>query len=51
MEVKRKQVVADYFLTSTNALTRDGKLVNIDNTGNRVCGHDLRPQARHRSGR
>lgn len=25
------------FLTSTNALTRDGKLVNIDGTGNRVA--------------
>ena len=27
---------ADYFLTSTNAITRDGILVNIDGTGNRV---------------
>ena len=27
---------ADYFLTSTNAITRDGLLVNIDATGNRV---------------
>ena len=27
---------ADYYLMSTNAITLDGKLVNIDGTGNRV---------------
>jgi hypothetical protein len=27
---------ADYFLTSANAVTRDGKIVNIDGNGNRV---------------
>jgi NADPH:quinone reductase-like Zn-dependent oxidoreductase len=27
---------AEYFLTSANALTRDGKIVSIDGTGNRV---------------
>jgi hypothetical protein len=30
-------LTAEYFLTSTNALTQDGKLVNTDNTGNRVA--------------
>lgn len=29
-------LTADVFLTSTNAVTRDGQLVNIDGTGNRV---------------
>lgn len=29
---------ADYYLTSTNAITQDGHLVNIDGTGNRVAG-------------
>ncbi len=28
----------DVFLTGTNALTQDGKLVNVDATGNRVAG-------------
>ncbi len=28
----------DVFLTGTNALTEDGKLVNVDATGNRVAG-------------
>ena len=44
MAVKRKQVVADYFLTSTNAITRDGKLVNMDNTGNRVAAMIFGPR-------
>lgn len=35
-EVGKKQQGADVFLTSTNALTEDGKLINTDATGNRV---------------
>ena len=34
--VAKKQQRADFFVTSTNALTMDGKLVNVDATGNRV---------------
>ena len=30
-------VEADYFLTSTNAFTLDGELINIDGSGNRVA--------------
>lgn len=36
-EVMRGQLHSDVFLASSNALTEDGKLVNIDNTGNRVA--------------
>ena len=32
-----KQMMADYFLMSTNAFTRDGELVNIDGMGTRLC--------------
>ena len=32
-----KIVCADYFLTSTNAFTKDGMLVNIDGASNRVA--------------
>lgn len=32
-----KQMLADYFLMSTNAFTRDGELVNIDGMGTRLC--------------
>lgn len=30
--------VCDVFLTGTNALTEDGRLLNVDGTGNRVAG-------------
>lgn len=33
-----KENSADVFLTSANALTRDGQIINIDGTGNRVAG-------------
>lgn len=32
------ELLADYFLTSCNALTRDGMIVSIDGNGNRVSG-------------
>lgn len=34
----QKENSADWYLCSTNALTRDGKLVNTDGTGNRLAG-------------
>jgi hypothetical protein len=34
---RRSQLTADVFLTSTNAVTLDGKLLNTDGTGNRVA--------------
>ena len=33
----RKALLADTFLMSTNALSADGQLVNIDGNGNRVA--------------
>ena len=44
MEVGKKQQRADFFLTSTNALTMDGKLVNVDATGNRVTSMIFGPE-------
>lgn len=35
-ELKALTATADFFLTSTNAITLDGELVNIDARGNRV---------------
>lgn len=35
-EVYGKTVMADYYLMSSNAITLDGQLVNIDGNGNRV---------------
>lgn len=41
---RRKQgLVADIFVTSTNALTKDGKLVNADGSGNRVAAFSYGP--------
>ena len=37
-KVRRKALGADVYMASTNALTMDGKLVNIDGIGNRVAG-------------
>lgn len=35
-EMKANMINSDYFLMSTNAITTDGELVNIDGRGNRV---------------
>jgi hypothetical protein len=38
LEVRRQGLLADVLVTSTNALTLDGRLVNLDGSGNRVAG-------------
>ena len=42
---RRKQgLVSDIFVTSTNAITKDGKLVNADGSGNRVAAFSYGPK-------
>ena len=36
-QIFAKSVLADYYLMSTNAITLDGELINIDGNGNRVA--------------
>lgn len=36
-QIYAKTVLADYYLMSTNAITTDGELINIDGNGNRVA--------------
>ena len=36
-ETKRRTFYADFMLTSANAITLDGEIVNIDGTGNRMA--------------
>lgn len=36
-ELYARTVMADYYLMSTNAITMDGELINIDGNGNRVA--------------
>lgn len=43
-EIYRKAFSADVYLTSTNALSEDGILVNIDGTGNRVAAMTFGPE-------
>jgi len=44
LEVRRKQLTCDVFLTSTNAITVDGRLVNTDGIGNRVAAMIFGPR-------
>jgi len=43
-EIRRKQQLCDCFVCSTNALTLDGKLVNVDGMGNRVSAMIFGPK-------
>jgi len=44
MELRRRQMTSDVFLTGTNAVTVDGKLVNTDAAGNRVAAMIFGPK-------
>ena len=37
ISIKRRALTSDVFVTGTNALTLDGKIVNVDGHGNRVA--------------
>lgn len=43
-EIYRQALLADVFLTSSNAITRQGQLVNIDSSGNRVAAISYGPR-------
>lgn len=36
-EIQRQALMVDYYVTSTNAISEDGVLVNVDGVGNRVA--------------
>jgi len=42
--VARKAWLADFMIASSNAITLDGKLVNLDGMGNRVAAMAFGPQ-------
>jgi hypothetical protein len=44
-QVRKDAARANFFLTSTNALTEDGRLVNVDGVGNRVAAMIFGPEA------
>ncbi len=41
---RRKGMITDLYVTGTNALTKDGKLVNADGSGNRVAAMIFGPK-------
>lgn len=43
-ELHRQGLLVDYFITSTNAITENGILINIDGTGNRVAAMCFGPK-------
>jgi L-lactate utilization protein LutB len=43
-ELRRKALLADLFITGTNAVTEDGLLVNLDMIGNRACAINFGPK-------
>lgn len=44
LSIMRRQLTCDLFLTGTNALTLEGRLVNIDGSGNRAAAMFFGPQ-------
>lgn len=42
-ELQRRQLTCDLFLSSSNAVTLDGELVNVDGNGNRVAALSFGP--------
>lgn len=44
IELRRQALLCDLFLTSTNAVTENGVLVNLDGTGNRVASLTFGPR-------
>ena len=43
-ELRRQGLLADVLVASSNAITMDGRLVNLDGTGNRVAGMIFGPR-------
>jgi L-lactate utilization protein LutB len=43
-KMQREALLSDIFLTSTNAITLDGKIVSVDGTGNRVAAMIFGPK-------
>jgi hypothetical protein len=44
MELRRQGLLADVMIASSNAITLDGRLVNLDGSGNRVAAMTFGPK-------
>jgi len=43
-ELYRQSLLSDYFVSSTNAITRNGQIVNTDSSGNRIASMIIGPR-------
>lgn len=44
LDIRRKELTSDVFITSANAITLDGQIVNTDGSGNRVAAMIFGPK-------
>lgn len=44
LQERRRTLLCDVLLSSANAITRDGKIINVDGTGNRVAAITFGPK-------
>lgn len=44
LQIRREELLTDVFLASANAITLDGKIVNVDGVGNRVAAMAFGPK-------
>lgn len=42
-EIKRKALITDWYITGSNAISVDGRIVNVDHSGNRVAAISYGP--------
>ena len=42
-DLKRKSLITDWYITGSNAISLDGRIVNIDHSGNRVAAISFGP--------
>lgn len=42
-EIKKKAIITDWYITGSNAVTIDGRIINIDHSGNRVAAISFGP--------
>ena len=42
--LKRKALLTDYYISSANAISEDGRIINIDHSGNRVAAITYGPE-------
>ncbi len=42
-DIKKKALIADWYITGSNAISVDGRIVNVDHSGNRVAAMTFGP--------